>query len=89
MFEVYLIAACKLINHIYIGSIDLPTKTILQFHLDSAPLPLIDKLKKNIPILLKAELEKFIKYVESNSDEDNYHYEKLSDAHYFLKIIDA
>lgn len=87
LFDINLIAACLLINNIYISEIDLPTKTILKFHLDSSPLPLIDKVRKNLPIL-KMELVKFIKHVESSSEESNYHFEKLSDAYYYLKVID-
>jgi len=85
--DVNLLAACLLINDYTFSEIDFPTKTILKFYFDSSPLSLIDNINGNIHIL-KSELKKFISYIESDIEERKSFFRTLTDARYYLKLID-
>lgn len=87
LFDVNLLAACLVINECRFNEIDFPTKSVLKFNFDTSPQALVDRIKENIYIL-KSELKNIITFLESDLEEKKYSFFKLSEARYYLKIIE-
>lgn len=87
LFDVNFLAACLLINECCFDEIDFPTQSVLKFNFETSPQALVDRIKENIYIL-KSDLKKIITFLESNLEEKKYSFRTLSEARYYLKILE-
>jgi hypothetical protein len=86
LLDIYLLAACLLINDYQFEKIDFQTKSILKFNFDTSPQALIDRIKDNIHIL-KSELNKLVTFLENDPEKKKHYFLTLTTSRNYLKLL--
>jgi len=88
IFDVDLFAACFLINHTHLSAAGFPIKNKLKFEINQTPYELVSIAEENI-ILLKEELGRLIKHLDSEPEEKRIYFKEYMDAKQYLDIFSS